>query len=338
MRITEGHASAPGKAVLAGEYAVLHGAPALAMAINRRAHARLRIVDGSDSELSMPGLVDGTFRFRHDGAGNIKWLDSAPRDDAFALFECAWQFAPAITPAAVQVSLDSREFFDSASNRKLGLGSSAALMVALCALLQPANRVATSAADAHRLFQDGAGSGVDIAAAVHGGLIEFSASEPPQVQHRQWPDGLHLQFFWSGVAVSTPVRIRQLDKQLLDPARLSSLATLSTAASELAVCWPTANAAAVQQQFLNYNAALLAFDQDQGLGIYQGGHDKMRSAAESIGLVYKPCGAGGGDIGVALGIDADALERFVDQAKQIGFTALNAGLDQSGVDCNGRQV
>lgn len=333
-----GYSSAPGKAVLAGEYAVLHGAPAIAMAVNRRARATLHLVDGADSELSMPGLVDGTFRFRHNSAGHVEWLDAAPHDNAFALFVSAWQLAGPATNSAVRVCLDTREFVDSSSHCKLGLGSSAALMVALCALLQPADRVAASAAKAHRHFQGGTGSGVDIAVAVHGGLIEFSAGEPASVQRRQWPDGLHLQFFWSGTAVSTPAKIRQLDKQLQDPARLSSLASLSAAAAELAACWPTASAAAVQQQFLNYNAALLAFDRDQVLGIYQGGHDKLRIAAESFGLVYKPCGAGGGDVGVALGTDPDAIVRFVDQASALGFTALDTGLDQSGVDCNGKQV
>lgn len=335
MRLMAGDASAPGKVVLGGEYAVLHGAPAVAMAVDRRARAEIRELAGGDHEVLLPGFADGCYRFRTGRNGEIDWLDPAPAANAFHLFECVWQEASPEPASALRFTLDTRDFADPVSGRKLGLGSSAALSVALSALLQASDRVAQAAQNAHRRFQDGSGSGVDIAVATHGGLLEFRDGVS---EIRRWPAGLCLQLFWSGKPVSTPGKIRQLERQLSDPARQPSLAALCAASAELAASWAEAGAAGVMAQYLSYNAALRAFDHDQALGIYHGGHEDMQALASRHDVVYKPCGAGGGDIGAALAIDAGALLRFASAARPLGFAALDARLDCAGCTANGRQV
>jgi phosphomevalonate kinase len=40
-------------------------------------------------------------------------------------------------------------------------------------------------------------------------------------------------------------------------------------------------------------------------------------------VTYKPCGAGGGDIGIALATDADRPQGFGQAATQSGFTLLD---------------
>ncbi|MDH5619728.1 MAG: hypothetical protein OEZ11_14015, partial [Gammaproteobacteria bacterium] len=49
-------ASAPGKIVLSGEYAVLFGAPAICMAVNRRAFARVADSDDRECHVTTPGF------------------------------------------------------------------------------------------------------------------------------------------------------------------------------------------------------------------------------------------------------------------------------------------
>jgi hypothetical protein len=49
-----------------------------------------------------------------------------------------------------------------------------------------------------------------------------------------------------------------------------------------------------------------------------------------LGLIYKPCGAGGGDVGIALGADNAALERFADNLTP-DHAILDARLDPAGV-------
>src|SRR3954465_8219320 len=105
-------ASAPGKLILTGEYAVLDGAPALVIAVNRRVlAARRRAPRGSSPFLV--AVADEIAR-RH-GADH-----------------------PA-TRAAMEITVDSSAFY--LGDQKLGLGSSAAVTVAATALALAADHV-----------------------------------------------------------------------------------------------------------------------------------------------------------------------------------------------------
>ena len=61
--------------------------------------------------------------------------------------------------------------------------------------------------------------------------------------------------------------------------------------------------------------------------------NKLGTIAHQNGLAYKPCGAGGGDIGVAFGDDTNKenKQRFVDQATSAGFVCLNLETAEHGV-------
>ncbi len=47
--------------------------------------------------------------------------------------------------------------------------------------------------------------------------------------------------------------------------------------------------------------------------------------------MYKPCGAGGGDLGMAFAIDPDALDSFERAAVAAGFNRLPLELDEHGI-------
>jgi hypothetical protein len=98
-------ATAPGKLILTGEYAVLDGAPALVVAVNRRVSARRR----SGPHGSSPFLVAV--------AEEIARAYGVDAPEA---------------RAALEIVVDSSTFF--LGNTKLGLGSSAAGTVAATAL------------------------------------------------------------------------------------------------------------------------------------------------------------------------------------------------------------
>ena len=63
-------ARAPGKLVIVGEYAVLHGAPGIAVAVDVPARARLQSRPGPDSELVIPDTGE-RFGFRWNAAGDV---------------------------------------------------------------------------------------------------------------------------------------------------------------------------------------------------------------------------------------------------------------------------
>lgn len=126
---------APGKLVLVGEYAVLDGAPAIVLAIDRGVRCEVRPGHGLETP-------DGDTRFVAPA------LEGAP--PARYRFT-TWN----------PVSLPG----------KPGFGGSAAACVAACLA---AGRPGTDATEIHRRVQGG-GSGIDVAASLQGGQLRFQA-------------------------------------------------------------------------------------------------------------------------------------------------------------------
>jgi len=122
-------ASAPGKAIICGEYAVLDGAPAIAAAIDRRAVVTIGHSDDSAHVVVAPGFSDVVGRFRASD-DRVEWFEGA---DSYGLVEQVWRAAAARPRQALSLTLDTRAFRDRQSSIKLGIGSSAALAVALTA-------------------------------------------------------------------------------------------------------------------------------------------------------------------------------------------------------------
>ena len=292
-------ASAPGKIVLAGEYAVLCGAPAICMAVDRRATATVGDSADGGCHLETPGLSDG---------------------DPFAIVEsvCGGQ------RPALAIVLDTRAFSD--ERGKLGIGSSAALTVALVAALARSADVFVKAWLAHSELQQGAGSGVDVAAAVHGGLIEFRR-ERRRVRPLRWPEGLCVRVLSTGVPAST----REKLSRLADTTEHASREVLATESGRVARAWRTGSGDAVVDCYPAYVGALRQFSVDHGLGIFDAGHDELTDAAMADGLIYKPAGAGGGDVGVLLGRSEDRLDAFVERRRDLVHGVVTCALDPQGV-------
>jgi phosphomevalonate kinase len=207
-------ASAPGKIVLAGEYAVLDGAPAICAALDRRARVQIVRSDTDHHVVMAPGFSDARGKFLAID-GELQWLAGG---DEFPLLTDVWQTANAVPSANLSLQLDTREFIDTKQGIKIGIGSSAALTTALAAALcevaatdADATRVAFAA---HRQFQGGLGSGVDVACSSTGGLIEYRMGEAASVS-LDWPKGLVYALFWSGVAAATSAKIERLDSHAL---------------------------------------------------------------------------------------------------------------------------
>lgn len=326
--------SAPGKAVIAGEYAVLAGAPAICMALNRRARVAIRQVEKSSHCISAPGYLDGRFRFSGSPDKGVVWLDELPCADSFALFELVWKQSGIARQNGLSITLDTAEFFDAESGSKLGLGSSAALATALAAALTGLQSCSMSfealAASAHREFQRGSGSGLDIATAIHGGVIEFEAGV--LAASLPWPKGLLYRLLWSGKAVSTPRKLEQLAQKTSQPSR-DRLVALSR---DVSTAWKAGNNTHLLAEMRRYTQVLQAFSVDHELGIFEAGHQELADKAKAHPkTVYKPCGAGGGDIGIVLAESMRDIDRFTADAVASGFVPLDILLDADGVQIKG---
>jgi len=292
-------ASAPGKIVLSGEYAVLDGAPAICVAVDRRAVVTVDTSADDQCHVTTPGFSGGDpFRIIDAVTGG----EHPPRN----------------------IEMDTRAF--SVDGTKTGIGSSAALNVALTAALGETDDVFEEALLAHRRFQGGAGSGVDIAAATHGGLIEYTMPSRT-VSSLSWPDGLQMRVLWTGVPASTETKLEKLGAQAMQPSR----SALLLAAPRMADAWRSGDADRIMADYIPYIGVLQKFSVDHDLGIFDAGHDQLTDAAMQSDLVYKPAGAGGGDIGVLFGRDIAELDEFIDRHGELIHSVLQCAVDPDGV-------
>lgn len=314
-------ASAPGKVVLSGEYAVLDGAPAICMAVNLRARALIRELDGNQSCVTAPGLADATGRFVTTG-GEIEWL---PNDRQFEVIDAVWRATDFAPSGALSIDLNTEQFVDKNSAEKLGVGSSAAISVALCAALKSSTDIAIAARRAHVHLQGGFGSGVDIACSLAGGLIQYRM-EGASVTALQWPAGLAYRLIWTGAATSTRAKLAILKGTVSKPSRVR----LAAEAENMAAAWHSGDAETILDKYQAYISQLRAFGAEHELGIFAANHERLWQMASDRDLVYKPCGAGGGDIGVVLGVDGSTLDEFVGDLEP-PCMLVNCVLDEDGV-------
>lgn len=311
-------ASAPGKLVVSGEYAVLDGAPAVALAVDRRAVARVEAADRWSA--TAPGFAERPLAFSV-AASRLEWPEG---DSPLPLLDAVFAALARAPESPVALTLDTTLFSDAGG--KLGLGSSAALAVAASGALTTwstgsCDDLHETAAAAHRELQGGRGSGVDVATAVHGGLIQYRM--PDDVADLAWPRGLHARVLSSGVPASTTAKLDRLAAADRDPSR-QALAAKAAAAAD---AWRSADCDAVLASTAAFAASLAAFSEAHDLGVFASGHERLWMLAQSQGLVYKPCGAGGGDAGVVLGRDPEELAAFADAAIRLGFRDLSMNFD-----------
>ena len=100
---------------------------------------------------------------------------------------------------------------------------------------------------------------------------------------------------------------------------------------ELARIWSTGNSSELLAEFGRYVDALMRFGVDHDLGIFDAGHGELAEESLSRNVVYKPCGAGGGDSGIVLATDRQAVDDFTEIASAAGFRLLDITLETRGV-------
>ncbi len=332
--------TAPGKIILAGEYAVLAGAEAVVAAVDRRVTAELL-------PLSDPGLARSQ-RSQFMRAVRAGLCRHAGADSPAAF-------------AAARVGVTSEALRDEAG-AKLGLGSSAAVTVAACAsalaharslrgepLLAPRAEIHKLAHKAHGDAQrrrGARGSGADVAASVHGGVIgvrTHADAEVPVLVRPLAPDfrihGVHLVFLWTGVSASTPALVAGVMAfHGREPAACErALVAISTAAEALTTALrPSGGADDVVAAVAAAGAAVGALGRAAGVAIETDAHRVINDLASAHGGAAKPTGAGGGDIALAAFADGDAAAAFQRQVSARGLRPLALNVDPRGVDVSAR--
>ena len=205
--------SAPGKAVLCGEYAVLNGAAAACIALNRRVRVTVQPAKGACSSIAAPGYAERRFRFERTTAGGIEWLDSEAHD-THRLFAKVCTMVPRKLRVRMSTlrSIPARSSIQRRNARSVS-GPAPQRQPRWRQLYTPADSaqdaaVLEAARDAHAEFQHGRGSGIDIATSFHGGIVRFEKGRA--VGQLGWPSGLSYRFFWSGHESATSAKLARL--------------------------------------------------------------------------------------------------------------------------------
>lgn len=278
-------ASAPGKMVLLGDYAVLEGGRALVAAVDRRAE----------------GVVDP------DGPV------PSPVVEAVLQAARAAGFSP---PARVRIETGG---FLAPGGEKLGVGSSAAVAVVTAALAtQRQDEVAFRIAlDGHRRAAGGEGSGIDVASSFHGGYIVTKSQPHEVVQVKQDLPGLHQAVLFSKESAST--------KELVGACRASARWEEWTAhmrrLTEVGVsAWESGDAQDFLSVVSQYGRAMEGLGRDAGVSVVTEVIEGIMRYAEEGGGAAKPSGAGGGDVVVLFAKDAGLAAKV---AERTGTDLLN---------------
>jgi phosphomevalonate kinase len=263
-------ARAPGKVVLSGAYSVLDGAPAIVAAVDRYVTV--------DSSVAGDFLTD---EVKAAGFSKPYWFDASPlRHDG----------------------------------RKLGLGSSAAILVATLAAraldrrptLSPAaliDQIYPEAIEAHRIAQGG-GSGIDVAAACHGGILQFCrGGGGATAKPLSTPAGLCIEVWMSGSAASTERMLAAVGALLeRDSSGYERDIRAQAEASELTLrCWLARNWQGTVDGLSAQRRALHRLGIDAGIPIVTAEVQALAEIAERYAATVLPAGAGGGDIALYVG-------------------------------------
>lgn len=335
-------ASAPGKLLVLGEYAVLRGAPAIVMAVDCRARVSLRPSQHRTWRLTASQLNLHDYPLDQCGQARADTVDTLRQKLKLfsAVVECVRMQLGELAPC--DVSIDTADFFHNGT--KLGIGSSAAVAVALTGALahsldcqaghESAQLLSSAqlfelAAKAHHKAQGGVGSNVDIAASVYGGTIVHRIRQNPVPV--RLPDALHIQPIFTGGSASTPNLVAQVLKSRA--AANTKLEQHFQHMTHLAQAgWQACtdnNAAALGHHAGEYHLAMQQLGALTGADIISSDHQQLRALAEQAGLHYKPSGAGGGDIGLLFSQGRDDIS-LLPKLQAAGFEPLKLAQCASG--------
>lgn len=333
--------SAPGKLIVCGEYAVLAGAPALVLALNRRAGVHVRACQDHVFRLHAPdiGVHGAQGQMRN---GRMQWRDV--EESARARVQLVTRLLESCAARgdglpALEIDIDTAAFVTAAGDAKLGLGSSAAVTVALASALaclagrdKPA---LPELIETHRSLQHGRGSGADVAAALQGGAQVFQWRDGvPVSDPLAWPADLHWRMVWSGRSASTSKALASLARwRHGQPQQYHGIMDALCAASKVACdALGAGRVLDVLDVLKDYAGVLQRLGEASGIDIVSAEHRAIAAVAADCGVLYKTCGAGGGDTGLLLSADADALAACSMKLQKAGYGLPTAAMDPLGVD------
>jgi phosphomevalonate kinase len=336
----------PGKLLLAGEYAVSAGGPALVCAVQR-------YLECSSAEAERTS-IEGDGRRWLEGGTEVPELGFA-REALAAARDWLAGRGVALAPQAIRIADDLR----APSGAKLGLGGSACTCVGVTAATLAAHGneidkelVFKLASVAHATAQGTIGSAVDVAAATFGKVLftrrldvapllavrsspqRFATAverlELPERETVRAPAGILLAY--SGQSASTALLVKQVERFAgASRAQFAAfMARTSAACDRLRRALAAEDARGILEAVQTAGGLLESLGEESGASIVTEAHRAIIETARGLGVAAKISGAGGGDSCVALG-RPEQLEALSGALQARGVLAIHLRIDEEGV-------
>lgn len=345
---------APGKLMIAGEYAVLEQYQRLVVtAVDRYVEAVIADADENILHLTDLDLLDVKWERTDDTVvlqaddPRIKFVQKALELSTTYIIEQDIVLTP------VRITIKSE--LDDASGVKYGLGSSAAVTTAVVSAIlhkflpeKPTDdEIFKVSAIAHALVQ-GNGSGADVAAAAYGGWLEYASYQIDwlleeyekaktlsrlvkrnwqymKLEHLEEPEDLHMVVGWTGKAANTKDYVAKIQKMKhASHVDFAEFMVQSATAVQGILHGMKDNKIDLFNEGISLNRAVLQrLGRDADAVIETAELKTLCDLAEEFGGVAKPSGAGGGDCGIAFMPDAASVKKVRAAWEAAGITPLD---------------
>lgn len=344
---------APGKLFIAGEYAVVEpGGSAVLVAVDRYVSVRVA-----------PAQQRGTVRSAHYGPQPLRWERDEhagvvpeprrrPLDHVLSAIRTVEALVADLGIVPRWHSLDITSELDDTDGRKYGLGSSAAVTVAVVRALDQFYGLGLTALEQFKVALlatvevADAASGGDVAASTFGGWLAYhspdraaaaalrqregvlAAMRAPwpllQVTPLPAPSGLDLIVGWTGAAASTTSLVADVrDRRKAQDLRYEAfLAGSRRRVQDLITGLQQGDSAAVLAAVRAARNLLIGLGAGLGIEIETPALAHLVTSAERIGAAGKPSGAGGGDCGIVLAPRGSDLEPMLRDWERSGVRRL----------------
>ncbi|GKU23750.1 phosphomevalonate kinase [Clostridium folliculivorans] len=354
----------PGKLMIAGEYAVLEpNQKSVVIAVDR--YVTAYIEPSKQNKISLPklGLEDIAWEINEE---KVRFSIADPRlnfieNSISVVNQFLEEKSIEIIPFKLQIK---SELDDPLTGTKYGLGSSAAVVVAAISAMLALHSDGKEQPSLYQIFKLSAiahlksqksGSGADIAAAVYGGWLEYSAfmgkwvlsqldegTKLTEIVQRDWPNlsirkltpptSIKLAVGWTKSAVATAPMIKNIQsfrEHNLD-AYNQFLMESSIGVERIIKGFEMNDCEEAIIGLKQNRKALQKLGERAGVDIETEKLKALCTIAEEYGS-GKSSGAGGGDCGIAFLKDDSYVKALYEGWKDIGISPLDLKVSQVGV-------
>ncbi len=359
--------SAPGKLMIAGEWAVLESHTCIVAAVNRRVYAEIAENDGINVSLGDFKIKDIKANYADN---TLDWINASEEQAKKLVFtkaaiEAALQYLERRKPFRLRTWGEESQAKMGNETKKIGFGSSAAAVVAVIGAILAFHGIDANknkdviyklSAIAHYSAQGRIGSAFDIAASVYGGVVAYNRFDAgwlleqfkmkksvKEISGMEWPGfraekmnipkDFILLVGWTKESASTTAMIKQMNLfRESDPAKYGMICNgIGKLVNELVEAWKKEDGIKIIELIRSNENLLRELGAESGVNIETPGLKKLSDIANNAGAAGKLSGAGGGDCGIAVCFDGKTAKKIKDGWEAAGLYPIDVCIDENGV-------